>query len=81
MGKYDPLRERLENSGAERLTLTFAHIGELVGGLPPTASERDEWWANEDLRTTRHAQCKSWQLAGYHASVDRSTNTVTFRRA
>ena len=78
MAKYDPLTEHLDRCGVNRLSLTFAEIDEMVGGLPPTALKKNEWWANEDVRTTRHSQCKSWQQAGFHASVDRSTGTVAF---
>lgn len=80
MAKYDPLADYLERSDKERVSLTFNQIGQLVGGLPPTAYEKNEWWANEDVRTTRHAQCKSWQRAGYKVSVDRCARIATFAR-
>jgi hypothetical protein len=80
MAKYDPLRDYLTNCGADRVALSFSQIGKIVGGLPPTAEKKDEWWANEDVRSTRHTQCKSWQLAGYRASVDRRGKMATFDR-
>ena len=80
LAKYDPLQEHLERSRAERLSLTFTQIDKLVGGLPLSASEKVEWWANENVRTTRHTQCKSWQAAGYTASIDLRAKTVTFSR-
>lgn len=80
LAKYDPLADYLARSDKERVSLTFDQIGELVGGLPPTAYEKNEWWANEDVRTTRHAQCKSWQRAGYQVSVDRCARIATFAR-
>ena len=80
MAKYDPLREHLERGGVDHLSLTFAQIDTLVGGLPPSAFEKDQWWANEDVRTTRHTQCKSWQEAGYTVSVDGRAKKASFSR-
>lgn len=80
MLKYDPLREYLQRNGA-LLSLTFTQIDKLVGGVPPTASQNDEWWSNEDVRATRHTQCKSWQGAGCKASPDLRAKTATFARA
>lgn len=80
MGKYDPLQEHLERSGAEYLTMTFAQIDRLVD-LPPSASKKSEWWANENVRKTHHVQCRSWQAAGYKASADLGAKTATFTRS
>ena len=79
MGKYDALQQHLERSGAAHLTMTFAQVDRLVG-LPPSAFKKPEWWANEDVRKTRHVQCRSWQAAGYKASADLGTKTATFSR-
>ena len=61
--------------------MTFSEIEKLVGKLPRSAFAQDWWWANEDLETTRHVQCKAWAEAGYNASVDRQNCSVTFRRS
>lgn len=80
MAKYDLLREHLERSRSPSLLLTFSQIDKIVGGLPVTAYQRDEWWANEDVQITRHTQCKSWQRAGYTVTVDRRAKTARFHR-
>lgn len=80
MAKYDPLKDHLLRDGRATLTMTLDHIEALVGQLPPSASVRPEWWANEDDRNTRHVQCKAWRAAGYSAKADLSAQSVTFRR-
>ena len=34
MGKYDPVREHLFMSGQPTVSMSFAELGNLVGGLP-----------------------------------------------
>ncbi len=80
MAKYDPLRDALTRNSGQSVAMSFSEIESLVKGLPPTAFERDEWWANEDVRTTRHVQCKAWGEAGYTASVDRRSRMAIFQR-
>jgi hypothetical protein len=81
MAKYDPLREALQSEQAGEVILTFAEIERLVGRLPASALNYDEWWSNEDHRTTRHVQSKAWGAAGFAASVDRKGCTVVFHKA
>ena len=79
MGKYDRLKDRLIESDAAKVTMTFSEIDRLIGGLPTSALERDAWWSNEDHRRTRHVQCKAWGEAGY-CDPDRRSRIVTFHR-
>lgn len=48
MAKYDPLARFLEDLPREQLvvTLSFADIAPLVGGLPPSAYRLRQWWAS-----------------------------------
>lgn len=66
MAKYDPLRDHLLGQSATLLTLSLEEIGHIVP-LPTSATRYEWWWANEDVGTTTHVQCKSWQSAGYDA--------------
>ena len=69
LAKYDPLTRLLEASAPQSVTLTFAELEELVGGLPLGALNDRTWWGN-----TRHpsrSQAKAWLGAGYRvASVE-----------
>ncbi len=79
MSKYDPWRDHLTNQRADIVTMSFDELDELAH-LPPSSRTYAEWWSNEDIRTTTHSQCKSWQAAGFKAEVDLIRETVTFRR-
>jgi hypothetical protein len=48
VGKYDPLRQRLERLSPERVQLTFSEIDRLVGGLPPSAHRHTACGATKD---------------------------------
>ena len=80
MSKYDPLREHLERSGRDSVSMSFEEIADLVGGLPPSAYRHQAWWANE--REGRHVQARAWMGAGWQVSeVNLSGRTVTFERS
>ncbi|MFL6857564.1 MAG: helix-turn-helix domain-containing protein [Allosphingosinicella sp.] len=74
--KYQPLRQHLEASGKAVVILNFAKVDALVGGLPPSATEHREWWANH----AGNSQAKGWMDAGYMAEPDAARRLVTFRR-
>ena len=76
MAKYDPLRDLLMRQSG-RVTLPLAEI-ESVVQLPSSAKQHEWWWANEDVQTTAHVQCKAWQEAGYNAEPNLRGGTVTF---
>lgn len=78
MAKYDHLVDHLNRSGSDELTLTFSEVDELVEGLPPSAYERREWWAND---TVGHVHSRAWLDAGWRvASHDLAGRSVTFAR-
>lgn len=77
MGKYDPLRAYLSESGLDSVSLTFLEIEKILGcALPDSAYEHRQWWGNGS-----HSQAKAWLNAGYvTAQVSSSCGTVTFLR-
>jgi hypothetical protein len=80
MGKYDSLRDALFRSGDRQITMRFDQIEQLVGKLPPTAFNRDQWWSNEKAPTTRHVQARAWAEAGYNVKVNRRARIAVFTR-
>lgn len=80
MAKYDPLKDELFRLGAQRVSMSFGEVEQLVGPLPGSARQYEWWWANEDHRTTRHVQCKAWGEPGYEAEADLRRQQVVFTR-
>lgn len=82
MAKYDPLRDYLRDRSANRITLLFGQIEDIIGAaLPPSARRYGEWWANEDPQDTAHVQAVAWQEAGWKmAGVDLLAEQVFFVR-
>ncbi len=80
MAKYDPLKEALQNEQSAEVILTFAQVEQLVGPLPASAFNYDEWWSNENNQTTRHVQSRAWGAAGFAAHVDRRGRSVAFHK-
>ena len=80
MGKYDPVREHLFMSGQPTVSMSFAELGNLVGGLPKSAYTYQAWWANEHAPQT-HVQKQAWMAAGYIVDhYDLNTQRVRFRK-
>ena len=76
MGKYDPLHERLSETKAREVRLSFDEIEGLLGAtLPKGAREKKTWWDSSD---TGHAT--AWVEAGFEADVDLDGETVVYRR-
>ena len=80
MSKYNPLCNYLKNCDLKVVILEFEEIEEILGFVLPTSAYKYEWWwANEDVNTTNHSHCKSWQGAGYKVDrVDFSNRIVSF---
>lgn len=78
--KYGPLREYLQALPASKqsVTLSFAEIERILGAkLPKSASDYQEWWANQDYGV----QAAAWRGAGFRAeNVNVGRKTVGFRR-
>lgn len=80
MSKYMPLADFLKAQLEGRVSLTFAFIDDLVGGLPPTARNHDAWWANSRTND-KHRWGHLWIDAGWECkSIDREAETVVFER-
>lgn len=81
MSKYDSLYNYLRKCDS-LVTLSFNEIERIIGcELPLSAKKYEWWWTNEDVDTTRHVHCKSWQNAGYkQVYVDFNKGYVTFER-
>ena len=80
MSRYAPLGDYLERQTSAAVTLTFSELDALVK-LPAAAKRFAFWWANDDPKTTIHAQCKAWQDVGFLAEPNLRGKRVTFRRA
>ena len=78
-GKYAPLTAYLVDAaghGRESVELSFAELADLVGGLPPSASEHRAWWANGTL-----SQQAAWRVAGWRVGFpDLERRRVRFVR-
>lgn len=77
MAKYDSLRDYLRKQDKD-VVMTFSDVATVIGCsiLTDSAFIHSAWWTND--RT--HGQARAWLAAGYTASADINTNTVTFRR-
>jgi hypothetical protein len=80
MAKYDALANYLERAPSEELTITmtFAEVGSIVGGLPATAYKLPQWWANDSK-----VQGRAWRSAGWHVDgggIDLNAKRVRFAR-
>ena len=74
-GKYANLTHFLQGSGQDRVTLSWAELHKLVGGLPKSASDRT-FWGNSWQRFSAH----SWLSAGYVVETVSLGQFITFRR-
>jgi len=72
--RYIALRQYLENSGLDKITLTFEKIAEIVGGLPKSAYDYSAPWY--DRHGGPLSQC--WLRAGYTSSSVIRGKQVTF---
>jgi len=78
VGKYGPLRDYLNVQTADRLTLSFAQVSEIIGSpLPSSAYKHGAWWASDPM----HVQAEAWQSAGFRTEhISLGTRNVTFVR-
>jgi hypothetical protein len=80
MAQYAPLAAYLEGlpDSQSEVSMTFAQVGRIVGGLPPTAYRLRQWWANDSK-----VEARAWRSAGWHVAergVDLNAQTVRFAR-
>jgi hypothetical protein len=76
MGRdYGALTAYLRRRPEPEVTLSFAELDDVIGGLPASARKYQAWWANS-RRSQPHAQ--SWLDAGRRATVDFKRGAVRF---
>lgn len=77
-GKYEGLTARLVAESADKITLTFDEIENVLGfSLPASARTHQAWWANQS-----RAQSWAWEGALYKTKdLDLKNQVVTFVRA
>ena len=77
MSKYEPLTHYLQQQSGN-VKLTYDEIEKILGdSLPPSASEYEEWWTNDD---DTHTQSISWKKANYRVSILDLGKSVTFSK-
>ena len=79
MSKYSPLRDYLVKQTADRVTLSFEMISDIIGDtLPDSAYEHSAWWAND----REHVQARAWLDEDFKSeSVSVAFERVTFVRS
>lgn len=76
MAKYDALSEALRTAQSTSRTFTFDELEGLIpGGLPPSARQYREWWANA---VSADGQAASWMGAGWKVEAITLPERVTF---
>ena len=75
-GKYGPLRTHLEQSGKDKVSMSFTQIEELVGQLPKSAYLHQAWWGNHE----GNSQAKAWMGARYLVEANPARRSVIFRK-
>ena len=74
--KYEPLARLLQARHPLAVTMTFAELDALVGGLPPSARSEPSWWGN--TTNVSRTQAKAWMGADYRAENVKLGVAVTF---
>ncbi|MBV6413779.1 MAG: Endonuclease NucS [Xanthomonadales bacterium] len=75
MSRYEGLTATLLTRKEQRVTLTFAELDGIVGGLPNSAKTYGAWWAN-NRNSQPHA--RYWLDAGRRASPDFRAECAVF---
>ena len=79
MGKYDPLKEYLENSKNTTEVLTFQEIEGIIEDLLPEAAYVNvPWWANGNQTQQRAWREAGWKVASPTDAVE--SRKVTFHK-
>jgi len=80
MAKYDALARFLAARDDDQVELSFEEVGDVVGGLPPSAYLERSWWAN--TRSPGNAHAPGWMAVGWRVGkIDMAARRVLFRRA
>ncbi|MBL1229233.1 hypothetical protein IW492_08290 [Enterococcus sp. BWB1-3] len=80
--KYDHITQYLKENGGSQVTLTFTQFDELLfpySGLPKTARDDPDWWANDYKHPEKGAY--GWLNAGYQvAQVNLEKEYIVFNK-
>lgn len=78
--KYDPLGTFLENSGSDKISLSFEQIERMIDGLlPASARKYDVWWSNSPVLGRQN---EVWLKRGWlTADVNLKARTIRFVRS
>lgn len=80
--KYDAVTRYFKHNGGSQVTLTFTQFDEVlfpVSGLPKSARESQDWWANDYKHPEKGAY--GWLNAGYEVvQVNLSKEYVVFNK-
>jgi hypothetical protein len=81
VSKYAPLGEYLKRQNADRVTLTFQQVEQILGfALPASAHTFRQWWENDEQ--PKRVPASSWMEAGWRtADVSLTAGRVTLVRA
>ena len=71
------IARHLEASGDDSVTMTFAEIDQLLGGMPDAASRSTGWWSNE---ADGYPLPRPWLIAGFRVAAVELGTFVRFER-
>jgi len=78
LGRYDAIRQLLEEVDGNTATFSFEELSAAIGcALPESAYKYQAWWANQNPPSP---QSRSWTEAGWTAHPNLKQKTVTFNR-
>jgi hypothetical protein len=80
-GEYLGLHVYLRDRFADRVTLTFSQIEDLLGfALPSAARLEPDWWREPHDGTAPTAQAEAWRLARRTAVANMAASNIVFER-
>ncbi len=80
-GEYLALHVYLRDRFADRITLTFSQIEDLLGfALPAAARLEPDWWCEPHDGVVPTTQAAAWRLASRTAVANMSACSILFER-
>lgn len=76
MSKYDKLTRFLQRQRTAEVSLSFAEIERIIGGLLPKASQTEDWWTE----AAETPQALAFQASGFQVEASPRLETVLFHR-
>lgn len=79
MGRYEPLRNFLDDMIGDHAEVTFAQLEAVLGVSLPASKRYPAWWSNNP---SNNPMTKVWLAAGFQTEqVDVNGERLVFRRA